>query len=141
MARFNFAFLNELAANLCGRRVACTLLPEWEETDGMAWYADGVMKIGLHPSLLGRPGWSKRLPYAFLHECGHIACGHVPEVERTGDGLSLEDCEARLDADPGDVVAASVKSYIERVDGEADDWAMERLPVLCDACESMVILT
>lgn len=127
MAVYNWTLLDTIARAYTRKTVVCTQLPDYEHSDGRAYFEGGVYKIGLHPSLIGRPGWHDRLPYVLWHEMAHIRLGHVAAQERTRPGMTIEEATDRLATDAGDTLAATVKAIIERTESEADAWATDAL--------------
>lgn len=124
---FNYPVLQELARIYTGKKVRVWALPTWETAGAIADYRDGF-RIGLHPNM--RLAGVKALAHAFLHECGHIALGHVWAGNPPEGAVGLPECEAMLDTDPAGGFAAKMKAYFEQNDREADAWADEHMPGL-----------
>jgi hypothetical protein len=112
MPRLNLKLMTDLATAYANEPVRCVecVLPSL----GEATWEDGLT-IKLHPVLAGAA--RHELLHAFLHECGHVVCGHVYRGNVAKyDNVATQE---RIVGRP----LPEVRGLLARYEREADAWA------------------
>lgn len=120
----NIAFLSHIASRLVGERV--TVYPDSAHGGEARMSERGTWEIVLHPDVIaGRHAYTLR--DAFLHEVGHIVCGHVPRVHYTEHDRAAARVKYAADM-------TAIMRVVDAKEQAADRWGAAVAPVVDAWC-------